>query len=100
MQRDKKYTFDEIIAMLPDKSNNLCLLDKFITSLTFIGAQNSFNVVDMQRYLKIGYGDTARIIDALVLLGVIKKSEGTPTKYVVRKSASVEVETEVNDVED
>ncbi len=47
MQRDKKYTFDEIIAMLPDKSNNLCLLDKFITSLTFIGAQNSFNVVDM-----------------------------------------------------
>ena len=97
MRRDKEYSFDEIIAMLPDKSNNPYLLDKFMSSLSFIGAQKSFNVVDMQRYLKIGYSDTIRIIDALVLLGVIKESEGAPTKYVVWKSASEA--KEVNDVE-
>lgn len=98
MQKDKKYTFDEIIAILPDEPTERCVLDKFLSSLAFISGQNSFNIVDIQRYLKIGYGDTYRIIDALVLLGVIKKSEGTPTKYVVRKSASVEMEA--NDVED
>ena len=73
MQRDKKYTFDEIIAILPDEPKEHCVLDKFLSSLAFISGQNSFNIVDIQRYLKIGYGDTARIIDALVLLGDLGK---------------------------
>lgn len=98
MHQNKEYTLDEIVSMLPQEARKRCILDKFLSSLTFINAQNSFKVVDLQRYLKIGYGDVVRIIDALVLLSVIKKSEGTPTKYVVMKSASVEME--VNDVED
>ena len=65
MQKDNEYSFDEIVAMLPDKRKNRSVLDKFLSSLAFISIQNSFKVVDIQQYLKIGYGDTARIIDAL-----------------------------------
>lgn len=97
MQKDNEYSFDEIVAMLPDKRKKRSVLDKFLSSLAFISIQNSFKVVDIQQYLKIGYGDTARIIDALVLLGVIEKSDEVPIKYIVRKSAIVE-EMEADDV--
>ena len=92
MQSNKEHTFDEIIALLPDKQNNRCVLNKFLSSLAFIKTHKIFNIVDIQRYLKIGYGDTARIIDALVVLGVVENSDEISTKFAAKEFARVGTE--------
>lgn len=79
--------WDEILNMFPDEYNKANLLSKFLYSIAFIRSQDVFKVVDIQRYLKAGYGDTTRVIDALVLLGIIEKINGASTKYRVIPSS-------------
>lgn len=84
---DKEYTFEEILAMLPEETEKSRVIDKFIEhlkeSLEFIKTTGAFKTVDMQRYLRCGYGDTCRVIDALLLLGVAKKTDAAPSKYII-----------------
>ena len=80
---DKEYTFEEILAMLPEETEKTCIIDTFLRSLEFIKTVEEFKTVDMQRYLRCGYGDTCRVIDALLLLGVAKKTDAAPSKYII-----------------
>ena len=80
---NKEYTFEEIVAMLPEELEKTCIIDKFLSALEFIKTAEEFRTVAMQRYLKCGYSDTCRVIDALVLLGAIEKLVDTPVKYKV-----------------
>lgn len=70
---DKEYTFEDVLAMLPAKAEKSCIIEEFLSSLGFIKTAKEFKTVDMQRYLRCGYGDTCRVIDALILLGVIEE---------------------------
>ena len=77
---NKEYTFEEIAAMLPAETEKICIIDKFLSALQFIKTTEEFKTVDMQRYLKCGYGDTRRILDTLMLLGVIEEvTENMPS---------------------
>lgn len=82
---NKEYTFEAVLARLPKGTEKSRILDIFMqlleNSLEFIKTTKEFKTVDMQRYLKCGYGDTGRILDALVLFGLIEESEEMPKKY-------------------
>ncbi len=84
---NKEYSFEELVAMLPAGTEKSRILDKFIqhlkNSLEFIKTTEEFKTVDMQRYLKCGYSDTCRVLDSLVLFGVIMETENTPIKFKV-----------------
>lgn len=80
---DKEYTFEDVLAMLPAKAEKSCIIEEFLSSLEFIKTAKEFKTVDMQRYLRCGYGDTCRVIDALLLLGVAKKTDAAPSKYIM-----------------
>ena len=86
---NKEYTFEEIAAMLPAETEESRILDKFMqllkNSLEFIKTTDEFKTVDMQRYLKCGYGYAWRVIDTLVLLCAIEKVEDAPAKYKVKQ---------------
>ena len=34
--------------------------------------------------LRCGYGDTCSVIDALILIGVVEKTEAAPSKYIIK----------------
>ena len=74
---NKKYTFEDVLAMFPEETEESRILDKFMqllkNSLEFIKTTDEFKTVDMQRYLKCGYSDTCRVLDALVLFSVIEE---------------------------
>lgn len=80
---NKEYTFEDVLAMFPAEMEKTCIIDKFLSALEFVKTTEDFKIVDMQRYLKCGYGDTGRILDALLLLGIITKIENTPVKFKV-----------------
>ncbi len=77
MDPNKEYTFEDVLAMFPEETEKSRILDKFMlhlkNSLEFIKTTEEFKTVDMQRYLKCGYSDTCRVLDALVLFGVIEE---------------------------
>ena len=74
---DKEYTFEDFLAMFPEETEESRIIDKFMqhlkNSLEFIKTTEEFKTVDMQRYLKCGYSDTCRVLDALVLFSVIEE---------------------------
>ena len=86
---NKEYTFEEVLAMFPEETEESRILDKFMQllkkSLEFIRTTDEFKTVDMQRYLKCGYSYAWRVIDTLVLLCGIEKVEDTPAKYKTKQ---------------
>ena len=80
---DKEYTLEDVLAMFPEETEKTCIIDTFLRSLEFIKTVEEFKTVDMQRYLRCGYGDTCRVIDALLLLGVAKKTDAALSKYII-----------------
>ena len=81
---NKEYTFEELLAMLPEDTEKTCIIDKFLSALEFIKTTEAFKTVDMQRYLKCGYSDTCRVLDALILIGMVEKTEAAPSKYIIK----------------
>ena len=77
IEENKNCTFEDVLAMFPEETEESRIIDKFMqhlkNSLEFIKTTEEFKTVDMQRYLKCGYSDTCRVLDALVLFGVIKE---------------------------
>ena len=84
MDANKEYTFEEIVAALPENAEMTCIVDRFLSSLEFIKAGKEFKTVDIQRYLRCGYSDTCRVLDALILIGVVEKTEAAPSKYITK----------------
>lgn len=88
MDANKEYTFEDVLAMFPEKTKKSRIIDNFIKhlkkSLEFIKTTEAFKTVDLQRYLRCGYSDTCRVLDALILIGVVEKTEAAPSKYIIK----------------
>ena len=88
MDANKEYTFEDVLAMFPEETEKSRVIDKFIEhlkkSLEFIKTTEAFKTVDIQRYLRCGYSDTCRVLDALVLFGAVEKAEASPSKYIIK----------------
>ena len=88
MDANKEYTFEDVLAMFPKETEKSRILDEFMQllekSLEFIKMTEAFKTVDIQRYLRCGYSDTCRVLDTLVLFGVVEKDESNPSKYIIR----------------
>ena len=67
---------EEMMCELKNEPNNVCALKQFEAALPFVRENKTFRTVDLQRHLACGYGTVARVIDALLSLGVIEKTEG------------------------
>ena len=85
---NKEYTFEDVLAMFPEKTKKSRIIDNFMQhlkkSLEFIKTTETFKTVDLQRYLRCGYSDTCRVLDALMLIGVVEKIEAAPSKYIIK----------------
>lgn len=88
MDANKEYTFEDVLAMFPEETEKSRSIDSFIEhlkkSLEFIKTTEAFKTVDIQRYLRCGYSDTCRVLDALILIGVVEKTEAAPSKYIIK----------------
>ena len=77
MDANKEYTFEDVLAMFPEETEKSRIIDNFMQhlkkSLEFIKTTKAFKTVDIQRYLRCGYSDTCRVLDTLVLFGVIEE---------------------------
>ena len=72
---------EEFIVEFPKEEDKSCALSQFLQSLEFIKENEEFKIVDLQRYLKCGYGTACKVCDALVALCVVEKTEEQPCKY-------------------
>ena len=59
-------------------------LKAFISSLDFVRETEEFKTVELQRYLKCGYGTVCKVIDALCMLNVIEKIENSQSNGGLR----------------
>ena len=88
MDVNKEYTFEDVLAMFPEETEKSRIIDNFIEhlkkALEFITTTEVFKTVDIQRYLRCGYSDTCRVLDALILIGVVEKTEAAPSKYIIK----------------
>ena len=88
MDANKEYTFEDVLAMFPEETEKSRSIDNFIEhlkkSLEFIKTTEAFKTVDMQRYLRCGYGDTCSVIDALILIGAVEKTGAATSKYIIK----------------
>lgn len=77
IEENKNCTFEDVLAMFPEETEKSRIIDNFIEhlkkSLEFIKTIEAFKTVDIQRYLRCGYSDTCRVLDTLVLFGVIEE---------------------------
>lgn len=77
IEENKDCTFEDVLAMFPEETEKSRIIDNFIEhlkkSLEFITTTEAFKKVDIQRYLRCGYSDTCRVLDTLVLFGVIEE---------------------------
>ena len=74
--------FEFLMAVLPPGPNKNPVLKEFLTSLSFIrDKKEEFRTVELQRFLRCGYGTVCKVIDALLALCVIETIEERPRKY-------------------
>ena len=85
---NKEYTFEDVLAMFPEETKKSRIIDNFMQhlkkSLEFIKTTETFKTVDLQRYLRCGCSDTCRVLDALILIGAVEKTEAAPSKYIIK----------------
>ena len=56
--------FEFLMAVLPPGPNKSPALKEFLTSLLFIRDKKEFRTVELQRFLRCGYGTVCKVIDA------------------------------------
>ena len=71
----------KLIVELPDEEDKTCALESFLQALDFVKENEEFKLVDLQRYLRCGFGTACKVRDALVALCVIEMVEESPRKY-------------------
>ena len=62
----------------PDKT---CALGAFVEALAFVRDNESFSTIDMQKTLCCKYTTAIKVIDALLALCVVEKTEQDTHKY-------------------
>ena len=72
---------DGFIVELPDEEDKACALEQFLQSLDFVKNNEEFKLVDLQRYLRCGFGAACKVRDARVALCVVEMAEESPCKY-------------------
>ena len=71
-----------LLSMLPTETDKSCALHLLTRALDFVRERDSeFGTAQMQKHLKAGYGQTVKVIDALIALYVIEIVEEKPRKY-------------------
>lgn len=71
-----------LISALPAESNTRCVLSLLHSALDFVRKTDTvFETVDIQCFLKSGNSETAKVIDALIVLSVIEVVEEKTRKY-------------------
>ena len=71
-----------LLSILPPGPDKSCALHLLPRALDFVRERDSeFGTAQMQKHLKTGYGNTVKILDALVALCVIEVLEEKPIKY-------------------
>ena len=74
--------FEYLISVLPAEPDKTCALNLLPRALDFVRERDTeFGTVDIQKFLKAGYGKVVQILDALVALCVIEVVEEKPIKY-------------------
>jgi hypothetical protein len=74
----KKY-----VVELPNEADKTCALDQFIKALDFVKEADEFKTVQLQRYLKCGFGTVCKVLDALCVLCAVEKNGDPPNiKYI------------------
>ena len=72
---------EEFIVELSDEEDKTCALEQFLQSLVFVKENEVFKLVDLQRYLRCGFGTACKVRDVLVTLCVIEMVEEPSRKY-------------------
>ena len=69
----------EYLISEPDKT---CALHLLPHALDFVRERDAeFGTVEIQKFLKVGYGKVVKVIDAMIALCVIEVTEEKPRKY-------------------
>ena len=68
----------EYVVELTDEPDKVCVLEQFIKSLDFVLNKEEFKIVDLQKYLKCGYGTVCKVLDALCTICAIEIKSGPP----------------------
>ena len=82
MNINGEYTLDDVLAMFPAEQNKKCALHLLPSALEFLrDTDGEFGTAQIQKHLKTGYGQTVKVIDALVSLDAIEIVKESPRKY-------------------
>ena len=68
----------EYVVELTDEPDKVCVLEQFIKSLDFVRIKGEFKIVELQKYLKCGYGTVYKVLDALCTICAIEIKSGPP----------------------
>ena len=78
----KDEEFEYLMSMLPAEPDKTCALNLLPRALDFVRERDTeFGMVDIQKFLKVGYGEVVKVIDAMLALCVIEITEERPRKY-------------------
>ena len=70
------------MSVLPAGPDKSCALNLLPRALDFVRERDTeFGTVDIQKFLKAGYGKVVKVIDAMIALCVIEVTEEKPRKY-------------------
>lgn len=82
MNIDGEYTLDDVLETFPAETNKKCALHLLPSALDFVRERDTeFGTVDIQKFLKAGYGKVVKVMDAMLALCVIEVTEEKPRKY-------------------
>lgn len=74
--------FEYLMSVLPAGPDKSCALNLLPHALDFVRERDTeFGTVDIQKFLKAGYGKVVKVIDAMLALCVIEVTEEKPRKY-------------------
>ena len=78
----KNEGLEYLLSTMPDEVNKGGVLRFLPLALDFVRERDSeFTTADVQKCLKVGFGSTVKLIDAMLALCVIEITEERPRKY-------------------
>ena len=74
--------FEYLMSVLPAEPDKTCALNLLLRALGLVrGRDAEFGTVEIQKFLKAGYGKVVKVIDAMVALCIIEITVERPRKY-------------------
>ena len=82
MIKMKDEGLEYLLSILPPGPDKSCVLHLLPRALDFVRERDTeFRTVDIQKFLKAGYGKVVKVIDAMIALCVIEVTEEKHRKY-------------------